>query len=552
LFAFIVRCWHGSAIGYDADGLLVSAENLALTRDAQNGRLTGSTLNTVNDSWNYTGFGEAQSYVAAGSTALYAMSFTRDHAGRISTKTETLGGVTSVYSYTYDAARGWLTDVSSNGLHTAHYDYDDNGNRTDALTLDREVSYATADGQDRITGGTLTQPLQTAQNVIWSYTANGEVAGRTVGAATTLYSYDVRGNLRDVTLTNGVRIEYLVDATGRRLGRKVGGTLTRGWLYQDGLKPVAELDGAGNVVSRFVYGGKANVPEYVVKNGAEYRLITDQLGSVRLVVNAADGSIAQRLDYDEFGRVLNDSNPGFQPFGYAGGLYDPDTGLVRFGARDYDADAGRWMSKDPIGFDGGDNWYDYVDNDPINKIDPTGLIGCAALKNTINHVETIIHSALSSMSSIKFGDNSLLITAAIGEAAEAITAVGFLGYDMLAENAAVDLTGRDVVVSATGKIAKRGHGQSTYYRTVARSVQKHQNLDIASGFETATLEGGKEMVNKTGESWSALANINPALGVYNAENEMGNNTSESIYETIKGLQSQLSSMINTFNSECCK
>jgi RHS repeat-associated protein len=510
-------------------------------------------LNLVSDTWTYTGFGEAQSYMAAaGSTALYALSFTRDNAGRISTKTETLGGVTSVYAYTYDAARGWLTDVSSNGLPTAHYDYDDNGNRTDALTLDREVSFAAADGQDRITGGTLTQPLQAAQNVSWSYTANGEVAGRTVGTATTLFSYDVRGNLRDVTLTNGVRIEYLVDATGRRLGRKVGGTLTRGWLYQDGLKPVAELDGAGNVVSRFVYGGKANVPEYVVKNGAEYRLITDQLGSVRLVVNAADGSIAQRLDYDEFGRVLNDSNPGFQPFGYAGGLYDPDTGLVRFGARDYDADAGRWMSKDPIGFDGGDNWYDYVDNDPINKIDPTGLIGCAALKNTINHVETIIHSALSSMSSIKFGDNSLLITAAIGEAAEAITAVGFLGYDMLAENAAVDLTGRDVVVSATGKIAKRGHGQSTYYRTVARSVQKHQNLDIASGFETATLEGGKEMVNKTGESWSALANINPALGVYNAENEMGNNTSESIYETIKGLQSQLSSMINTFNSECCK
>jgi RHS repeat-associated protein len=360
--------------GYDADGLLVSAGDLALTRDAQNGRLTGSTLNTVNDSWNYTGFGEAQSYVAAAaSTALYAMSFTRDHAGRISTKTETLGGVTSVYTYTYDAARGWLTDVSSNGLHTAHYDYDDNGNRTGALTLDREVSYAAADGQDRITGGTLTQPLQAAQNVSWSYTANGEVSGRTVGTATTLYSYDVRGNLRDVTLTNGVRIEYLVDATGRRLGRKVGGTLTRGWLYQDGLKPVAELDGAGNVVSRFVYGGKANVPEYVVKNGTEYRLITDQLGSVRLVVNAADGSLAQRLDYDEFGRVLNDSNPGFQPFGYAGGLYDPDTGLVRFGARDYDADAGRWMSMDPIGFGGGDNWYAYCGNEPVNFIDSLGL-----------------------------------------------------------------------------------------------------------------------------------------------------------------------------------
>jgi uncharacterized protein RhaS with RHS repeats len=46
---------------------------------------------------------------------------------------------------------------------------------------------------------------------------------------------------------------------------------------------------------------------------------------------------------------------------------------VRFGARDYDADAGRWMSKDPIGFDGGDNWYAYVGNNPINYYDPFGL-----------------------------------------------------------------------------------------------------------------------------------------------------------------------------------
>jgi hypothetical protein len=41
--------------------------------------------------------------------------------------------------------------------------------------------------------------------------------------------------------------------------------------------------------------------------------------------------------YDEFGRVLSNTNPGFQPFGFAGGIYEVDTGLVRFGARDYDA-----------------------------------------------------------------------------------------------------------------------------------------------------------------------------------------------------------------------
>jgi RHS repeat-associated protein len=129
------------------------------------------------------------------------------------------------------------------------------------------------------------------------------------------------------------------------------------------------------VVSRFVYATGKNVPDYMVKGGSSYRIITDHLGSVRLVVDATTGTIAQEMEYDEFGRVLSDSNPGFQPFGFAGGIYDPDTGLVRFGARDYDAETGRWTSKDPVLFGGGDpNLYGYVLDDPINGIDPTGHI----------------------------------------------------------------------------------------------------------------------------------------------------------------------------------
>jgi len=68
-----------------------------------------------------------------------------------------------------------------------------------------------------------------------------------------------------------------------------------------------------------------------------------------------------------------DSNPGFQPFGFAGGLYDTDTKLVRFGARDYDPQIGRWVSKDPILFGGGQaNIYVYVDSEPVNAMDVTG------------------------------------------------------------------------------------------------------------------------------------------------------------------------------------
>ena len=62
------------------------------------------------------------------------------------------------------------------------------------------------------------------------------------------------------------------------------------------------------------------------------------------------------------------------PFGFAGGLYDQDTNLVHFGARDYDPEVGRWITKDPIGFGDGDtNLYGYVAGDPINHIDPMGL-----------------------------------------------------------------------------------------------------------------------------------------------------------------------------------
>src|SRR5205823_1621403 len=107
---------------------------------------------------------------------------------------------------------------------------------------------------------------------------------------------------------------------------------------------------------------------------ASYRIITDRLGSPRLVINVATGTVAQRMDYDEFGNVIEDTKPGFQPFGFAGGLYDRDTRLVRFGARDYDAGTGRWTAKDPILFDGTQaNLYGYVLNDPLNWRDPYGL-----------------------------------------------------------------------------------------------------------------------------------------------------------------------------------
>jgi len=348
------------AYAYDADGLLTGAGNMTLARDPGNGLVTGTTLGQLATSQSYDSFGRVSGFTAKqGATVLFDEQYQRDNAGNLTKKTVTLNGQTSVYDYAYDPA-GRLTDVTKDGTATGHFEYDANGNRTLAYGI--AASY---DDQDRLT---------TFGSAQYAYTANGELRQVTNSSGTTGYEYDVTGNLKHVDLPDSTALDYLADGRNRRVGKKVNGTLVQGFLYQDQLKPAAELDAQGNVVSRFVYAGKANVPDYLVKGGVTYRILGDQLGSVRLVVDSATGQIAQRIDYDEWGNVLSDSNPGFQPFGYAGGLYDRDTGLVRFGARDYDPRVGRWTVKDPIGFGGGDTGlYAYVNGNPLRWTDPLGL-----------------------------------------------------------------------------------------------------------------------------------------------------------------------------------
>ncbi len=261
-------------------------------------------------------------------------------------------------NYSYDLA-GRLASETTNGVTTT-YNYDSNGNRTHINGTQTGIY----DAQDR---------LISYAGTTYRYTANGELLSKTEAGQTTTYNYDVLGNLRQAALADDTVVDYVIDGQNRRIGKKVNGVLTQGLLYKDQLNPTAELDGSNNIVSRFVYGTKANVPDYMVKGANTYRIISDHLGSVRLVVNTADGTIAQRIDYDTWGNITNDTNPGFQPFGFAGGIYDQHTQLTRFGARDYDAWAGRWTAKDPIQFAGGDtNLFGYVLNDPVNFVDEEG------------------------------------------------------------------------------------------------------------------------------------------------------------------------------------
>ncbi len=356
------------AFAYDSDGLVTEAGTLTIAHSPTNGLITGTTLGLATDVLSYDAVGELVGYSASyNNTSLYHVQLKRDVVGRISGKTETIDGITNNFAYQYDTA-GRLTGVIQNGKLVAGYTYDTNSNRL-AATNSSGTANGTYDPQDR---------LLTYGNTSFAYTANGELLSMAAGNQITHYTYDVLGNLTGVTLPSGSNITYVVDPQNRRIGKQVNGALIQGFLYQDGLKPIAEVDHSNNVVSRFVYATRNDVPDYMIKGGVTYRIFTDHLGSPRLVMNVATGAVLQRMDYDEFGQVLNDTNPGFQPFGFAGGLYDRDTKLVRFGTRDYEPNIGRWTAKDPILFAGGDsNLYGYVLNDPINASDPSGLGACS-------------------------------------------------------------------------------------------------------------------------------------------------------------------------------
>ena len=405
---------------YDNDDLLTQAGDLSIPRSAATGFVsTGTTLGTLQESNTYDAFGALQTYtVMNGGNVLYSVNYgTRDQLGRVIDKTETISGQTHAYHYGYDA-KNRLVDVFNDGIapdstawqssatyasgalitfrmveykslqngnlneqpdlsttwwvSTHAYAYDPNANRLLAPGLTASPSY---DAQDR---------LLSYGNCTYGYKLDGSLQTKSCPEGTTTYDYDAFGNLRNVKLPDGTHVEYIIDGQNRRAGKRSCSTAinvscpvsskVEGFLYRSQLQPVAWLNGDDTIKSIFVYGLRGNVPEYMIQNGTTYRFITDEVGSVRLVINASTGATTERIDYDEFGNVLVDSAPGMQPFGFAGGLYDHSTCAVRFGRRDYDPTLGRWMAKDPIKFEGGNaNLYGYAASDPINLTDITGL-----------------------------------------------------------------------------------------------------------------------------------------------------------------------------------
>ena len=352
---------------YDNDGLLINAGPFTITRNVSNGLPEAVSDATATQTRTFSGYGEVDSIgYSVGAAAPYSWSVTRDLAGRITQKVENIGIDTITWDYTYDLM-GRLETVYKDSLLAEAYSYDDNGNRLSENNVLRGVSRSyTHSVEDHIL---------TAGADSYTFDVDGFLTSRTVGANTDTFNYSSRGELLSVSLSTGTQITYDHDPLGRRVAKRVNGTITEKYLWQDATTLLSIYDGSDNLVQRFNYAD-GRMPLSMSYNAATYYLTYDQVGSLRAVSDST-GTIIKRIDYDSFGNILSDSNPAFPVlFGFAGGLHDRDTGLVRFGARDYDPVIGRWTAKDPIDFAGGDlNLYGYSFNDPINLVDPIGLWG---------------------------------------------------------------------------------------------------------------------------------------------------------------------------------
>ena len=298
----------------------------------------------------------------------------------------TLGG----FAYEYDAL-GRIV-LRSHALGTNAFDrvysYDD----LDRLASDGDVAYTYDAAGNRMTR------TENGDTITYTLGVGDRLASWTGGA----YTHDAAGNVTrierdgkptlDLTWnsqyqlasasTNGVFAEsYSYDALSRRVSTTTLEGTTR-HVYDNNWQVIADIDENGSVVASYVWGDGIDKLLAVTIGGATYYPLTDIQGTVCGYVDSQNNVVAS-WQYDAWGNVLSEyiapsaAALATLRYRFQGREWSAATGLINFRMRWYDADTGRWLSKDPIGLSGGLNLYAFCGGDSVNAKDPEG---CAVIK----------------------------------------------------------------------------------------------------------------------------------------------------------------------------
>jgi RHS repeat-associated protein len=300
-------------------------------------------------------------------TNIAAYSYNHDQVGNRLTKSGTVNE-----TYRYDEIYRLKEADTAKG--TEKYGYDDVGNRLSGPgPKDTGYQY---DAANRQTMGKLFGH---------DYDNQGNQTSRITGNPDKSWtmSWDYENRLTKMEKIKGSEkqtVTFKYDPFSRRIEKKQAvtknsTTKTTTWTYiYDGDDIALEImtDSASATTKTFYTHGQS-IDEHLAleRNGQFYFYHADGLGSVTGITDANRNTI-QRYGYDSFGKITPQTN--FQnSYTYTGREWDKETALYYYRARYYDPSIGRFISRDPIGFEGGINLYAYVQNNPVNWIDPWGL-----------------------------------------------------------------------------------------------------------------------------------------------------------------------------------
>ena len=263
-------------------------------------------------------------------------------------------------THTYDALQRLKTGGTTTNAES--YDYDLVGNRTASFLS----STHNHDDLNRLTED---------DAFTYTYDNNGNLETKTNKATPTditTYHWDAQDQLIQIDHPDSTVTTYKYDGLGRRIEKNVAGTITR-YVY-DGEDIALEYDGTNTFLARYSHGDQVDQPLILQKAGLGFFYYhSNHQGSITHLTDNS-GNVANSYVYDSYGRRSQVIESVIQPYSYTGREFDVESGLYFYRARYLDANTGRFLSEDPIGFGGKDqNLYRYVTNNPSNWVDPFGL-----------------------------------------------------------------------------------------------------------------------------------------------------------------------------------
>jgi len=271
-------------------------------------------------------------------------------------------------NYSYDEnfrltgfQRGNITTGIYSNQHS--FDYDPLGNRQQVITDNNSTMYSANEMNEYTSISGMSNPV---------YDANGNL----MEDGNFTYQYDFENRL--ISVNNGSIATYEYDPLGRRISKSLATDIID-YVY-DGARVLEEKDGSGTLKASYLYGTGLDDILVMQRDGEDYYYHKNSLGSIVALTDAA-GIPIEYYEYDAYGNVrVFDYNfdevstsAVVNPYLFAGRRLDEESGLYYYRARHYNSNNGRFLQRDPVGFVDGMNLYQYVGNNPLNRIDPFGL-----------------------------------------------------------------------------------------------------------------------------------------------------------------------------------